>query len=62
MRSDQWFDLASPSPSQPKAQETAAARANYRAPRLTALGDLRTVTLGPSVGTGESGNPGLFRA
>jgi hypothetical protein len=29
----------------------------YQKPRLEILGDLRTVTLGPSYGTGESGAP-----
>lgn len=34
----------------------------YEPPRLVAFGDLRTLTLGPSAGTGESGNPAIFRA
>lgn len=34
----------------------------YRRPRLTLWGDLRDVTLGPSPGIGESGQPGLFKA
>lgn len=34
----------------------------YKPPQLTLLGDLRDVTLGPSAGTGESGNPAIFRA
>lgn len=34
----------------------------YHPPRLTLLGDLREVTLGPSSGIGESGNPVVFRA
>lgn len=34
----------------------------YRKPRLTLWGDLRDVTLGPSPGIGESGQPGLFKA
>lgn len=33
----------------------------YRRPRLTLWGDLRDVTLGPSPGVGESGNPGMFK-
>lgn len=34
----------------------------YEAPRLIVFGDLRTLTLGPSPGIGESGNPALFKA
>lgn len=33
----------------------------YRRPRLQAYGDLRDLTLGPSPGIGESGNPAIFR-
>ena len=32
-------------------------RKPYRTPRLEALGDLRSLTLGGSIGSGESGNP-----
>jgi hypothetical protein len=32
-------------------------RARYEPPRLTCLGDLRDVTLGGSVGRGDSGGP-----
>ncbi len=34
----------------------------YRPPTLTVFGDVRDVTLGPSVGIGESGNPLVFKA
>lgn len=37
-------------------------RRPYEAPRLVVFGDLRTLTLGPSPGIGESGNPALFKA
>lgn len=33
----------------------------YRKPQLTLWGDLRDLTLGPSPGIGESGQPGLFK-
>ncbi len=39
-----------------------AAKRPYTPPRLTRLGDLHDVTLGPSAGIGESGNPVVFRA
>ncbi len=38
-----------------------AMRKPYDPPRLVRYGDVRDVTLGPSPGTGESGNPLLFR-
>ncbi len=31
----------------------------YETPRLIVLGDVRDLTLGGSVGSGDSGNPGL---
>lgn len=34
----------------------------YRRPQLLLWGDLRDLTLGPSPGIGESGNPALFKA
>lgn len=40
--------------------ETAPKR-RYCAPHLKVWGDLRTVTLGPSPGIGESGNPAVFK-
>ena len=33
----------------------------YLRPTLRCYGEIRDVTLGPSPGTGESGNPGVFR-
>ena len=41
---------------------TTAAKKPYAKPRLIPYGDLRTLTLGPSPGIGESGNPAVFRA
>jgi len=38
-----------------------APRKRWSAPRLRRHGDLRSLTLGPSPGTGESGNPAIFR-
>ena len=38
-----------------------AARKPYARPRLTRYGDVRGLTLGPSPGVGESGNPGVFK-
>ena len=37
-------------------------RRAYTAPVLREYGDLRTLTLGPSPGLGESGNPAIFRS
>ncbi|HXU34120.1 MAG TPA: lasso RiPP family leader peptide-containing protein [Thermoanaerobaculia bacterium] len=34
----------------------------YEPPKLIVFGDLRTLTLGPSPGIGESGNPALFKS
>ena len=34
----------------------------YSSPRLIELGELLDVTMGPSPGIGESGNPATFRA
>lgn len=39
-----------------------AAKRPYEPPKLILFGDLRTLTLGPSPGIGESGNPALFKA
>lgn len=36
-------------------------RKPYRKPRLVLWGDLRGLTLGPSPGVGESGNPAMFK-
>lgn len=38
------------------------ARKSYHRPTLTLWGDLRDLTMGPSPGIGESGNPALFKA
>jgi hypothetical protein len=38
-----------------------AARKAYHSPRLIRYGDVRDVTLGPSPGLGESGNPGVLK-
>ncbi|MEP7010470.1 MAG: lasso RiPP family leader peptide-containing protein [Acidobacteriota bacterium] len=45
---------AEPTPPGPKRR--------YETPRLIVHGDLRTFTLGPSPGVGESGNPAIFKA
>jgi hypothetical protein len=44
-------------------QETGASpgRKAYESPCLVRYGDVRDVTLGPSPGVGESGNPGIFK-
>ena len=34
----------------------------YQKPELIDLGDLRTLTLGPTIGLGESGNEGVLKA
>lgn len=39
-----------------------AAPAAWQKPRLTAYGDLRELTMGPTLGEGESGNPTFLRA
>lgn len=50
-------------PNLPPPREIAPiAKRPYEAPRLAVFGDLRTLTLGPSPGIGESGNPALFKA
>ncbi|MFK7955102.1 MAG: lasso RiPP family leader peptide-containing protein [Lysobacterales bacterium] len=36
-------------------------RKPYQQPKLTPRGDVRDVTLGPTPGVGESGNPGTLR-
>ncbi len=48
--------------SEPTATGFATPKRPYEAPRLIELGDLRTLTLGPSPGIGESGNPALFKS
>ncbi len=40
----------------------AGSKRPYVPPRLVVFGDLRTFTLGPTPGTGESGNPAVFRS
>ncbi len=37
-------------------------RADYVAPELRVLGDVRDLTLGASPGTGDSGSSGTFKA
>lgn len=44
----------------PTADNAATLRV-YVSPRLVRYGDVRDVTLGPSPGIGESGNPGVLR-
>lgn len=41
---------------------TAPAKKQYSSPHLVSYGDVRDLTLGPSPGVGESGNPAVFRA
>lgn len=41
------------------APEIQAPSIRYEAPELRCLGDLRELTLGGSLGTGDSGNPGV---
>ncbi len=43
-------------------EEPTSRRRDYAPPVLREYGDLRTLTLGPSPGLGESGNPAVFRA
>jgi len=44
-------------PSESRGTESAGGnRKTYRRPRLTVYGDLRTLTLGGSLGVGDSGN------
>jgi hypothetical protein len=38
---------------------TPVERLPYHAPRLDVLGDIRDLTLGPTPGLGDSGNPAL---
>lgn len=45
----------------PKPAADAPQRRPYRKPELTRRGDVRDVTLGPTPGIGESGNPGTLR-
>jgi hypothetical protein len=40
----------------------ATTRRPYARPEIAELGDVRTVTLGPSAGQGESGSPLTLRA
>ncbi len=37
-------------------------RKRYHKPSLSILGDLRSLTLGPSLGSGESGNPAVLKS
>ena len=47
---------------QDKGKKPAAkTRKPYRPPQLIPRGDVRDVTLGPTPGVGESGNPGTLR-
>lgn len=39
---------------------TTSEKRSYRPPRLWSLGDVRDLTLGPTVGSGESGFPTLY--
>jgi hypothetical protein len=50
-----------PSAPSPATGSPGAAKKPYQPPELTALGDLRDLTMGPSPGIGESGNPVVFR-
>jgi hypothetical protein len=45
----------------PQDAPSSAVRKPYVTPALVLYGDVRDVTLGPSPGTGESGNPLTFR-
>lgn len=52
-------------PGQPvtrKELDEGQAKRPYAPPRLVRYGDVRDVTLGPSFGSGESGNPTFLRA
>jgi hypothetical protein len=56
----------SPAPASPAivfpAADNAGKKKPYQSPELIALGDIRDITLGPSPGLGESGNPAVFRS
>lgn len=41
--------------------ESAKRNRNYETPELRHLGDVRSLTLGGSLGTGDSGNAGVQR-
>ena len=45
----------------PPGRPEGLAKKPYHRPRLVLWGDLRDLTLGPSPGVGESGNPGMFK-
>ncbi len=48
---------------EPSAPQAAPApKRPYQPPHLIVYGDLRDLTMGPSTGSGESGNPTIFRA
>lgn len=60
-----WHQVDNP-PSAEKPRKAAEepdrrGRKSYRKPQLVLWGDLRGLTLGPSPGIGESGNPALFK-
>ncbi|MEM6576740.1 MAG: hypothetical protein AAF736_20895 [Pseudomonadota bacterium] len=46
---------------EPERKPAAKTRKPYRRPELIPRGDVRDVTLGPTPGVGESGNPGTLR-
>lgn len=46
---------------QAEVQTATRTRRQYRPPALTCYGEIRSLTLGPSPGTLESGNPGTLR-
>lgn len=45
----------------PTGRQPPAGPGLYQPPRLQALGDIRELTLGGSLGTGDSGNAGVQR-
>jgi hypothetical protein len=49
-------------PAQSKLPALPSTRRTYRQPRLTILGDIRDLTLAPSMGTSESGRGPGYRS
>jgi hypothetical protein len=49
------------SPSQINAPDPKSTQQPYQPPQLSALGDVRVLTLGGSLGTGDSGNSRVQR-
>ena len=49
-------------PQRAEERRSLAQRRAYEPPRLAALGDVRTITLGPSSGVGDSAGPTQFKA